>query len=293
MNISLAILCGAAMLALAACGDDFSMLPSAAGGTGGKAAGSGGDDGPAVQTGTGAVGGGAQTSTQTGAGAQGGFGAQGGAGATGGSGATGGAGATGGSGPTGTGGAGATGGAGVGGGGSGGLGGAPECTDSTECALVNDCCSCVSIPIGRVPPPCAIDNCFVPTCTSIGQPDAQATCSVGQCVAGFNCDPSMVACASPMPVCPLGQTASVSGLCWGGCVPTTECGIVGSCAQCAATQACVKEVTQIGTSVHCVPIPPACDDKPSCACMGGGVCVGIFDTCTETAEGLECTCSAC
>lgn len=234
--------------------------------------------------------------TGTGGGGTGGTGATGG---TGGTGATGGdTGGTGGS-TGGTGGAtGGTGGAtgGSGGtstGGAGGSGGTPQCTDDSQCQLVNDCCSCLGIAPGELSPDCNISECFVPTCQALGKSDQAASCVAGQCVAGLNCDHDKVACDSLPPTCPPGQTATVNGLCWGGCAPADECAVVAGCEQCTGGLACVQELTMAGPVTHCVQPPDACNGTPSCECMGGAVCVDPYGVCGETASGLTCDCPNC
>jgi len=68
---------------------------------------------------------------------------------------------------------------------------------------------------------------------------------------------------------------------------------VGSCDDCAADQACVLYVAQLGPIAHCVQVPDDCSGKPSCACMGAGACTGVFDLCSDTQDGLSCACPVC
>ena len=256
-------------LSAAACGDDGTSGPGG-GGSGGNTGGQGGTGAAGGQGGSGAAGG------QGGSGAAGG---QGGSGAAGGQGGSGAAGGQGGSGAS---------------GGSGGNGGAPQCTTDGQCTLVNDCCSCLGIGPGEGVPPCAIMECFVPTCQGQGLDANTASCAVGQCVAGHDCDHSKVACDSLPPNCPAGQTATVNGLCWGGCVAATECKTVGSCDQCGDTLGCVKQITQLGAEIHCVTLPSSCNGKASCECAGGSVCVDPFDSCSVDPQGaITCSCPEC
>ena len=245
--------------------------------------------------------GGTATNTGTGAGGPGGAGSTTGPGGTGGTSSTTGSGAAGGAGGSG----GATGGASAsssssssssssGAGGSGGSPAVPQCTDPAQCTLVNDCCSCVGIGPMEAPPPCNVPECFIPTCTAQGHPNTPAACSAGQCVAGFDCDHSKALCNTLPPACPAGQTATVTGGCWGACVPATECASVGSCAQCSAGQVCVKEILKVGPVHHCVTPPAGCGNAPDCACMGGAVCVAPFDACGDEGPGvLACSCPSC
>jgi len=182
---------------------------------------------------------------------------------------------------------------------SGGSGGAPpvvaECTDDSDCKLVNDCCSCLGIPTSRQDPDCDLSECLIPHCQSLEFGDLQnAQCRVGRCVAGFTCDHTEVTCESVPPNCPPGETPSALGDCWGKCVATTECESVGSCDQCDTnSEQCVRQDTQLGAVYHCVDKPEACDDNPSCACMGASVCLAPYDTCNDTALGITCSCLTC
>lgn len=203
-------------------------------------------------------------------------------------------GATGGSTTGGGGSGGAMGGSGGATGGSGGSGGTPQCEDGASCQLVNDCCSCVAIGPGETAPDCNIPECLVPACESVGNPGQGAQCVVGQCVAALDCDHSKVACAALPPQCPPGQTPTVKGLCWGGCGEAVECATVAGCDQCTGGLACVVEETQIGPQYHCVAPPAGCaGGVPTCACMGGAVCVPPFDQCMESGGALICSCTNC
>jgi len=188
-----------------------------------------------------------------------------------------------------------TGGMSTGGSTGGGAPAGPQCTtDAAPCALVNDCCSCMATGPGEPAPPCDVPECFVDTCTGEGLAQPQeAHCAAGQCVAGFVCDGTKVACNSLPPDCADGYVASVQGACWGGCVPATECLSVGSCADCTGGLVCVANETMLGYEYHCVLAPPGCAGTPSCACMGGAVCAGTYHLCSETANGLQCACPEC
>lgn len=169
----------------------------------------------------------------------------------------------------------------------------PECVDASDCKLHNDCCGCVAMPTSEAAPPCDKPTCFVDGCTSLGLTPVAATCEAGHCAA-FDCDHSKVMCKMAEPSCPPGETPSVVNQCWAGCVPAGQCVTVGSCAQCdAKTQTCVTDSTKAGLRLHCADIPPSCGGKPTCACMGAAVCVGVFDVCNDAAEGILCGCSAC
>ena len=183
------------------------------------------------------------------------------------------------------------GGAGQGGGGAGTS--TAECSTAEDCQLVNDCCACEGIPASEEPKMCNID-CLQPTCDSVGHFATEPLCEVGRCVAGFDCDHSTVTCDVDPPDCQPGHTAIVIDGCYGACVDAGECAQVGDCSQCnAAGHLCVTEQTQLGLRHHCVPLPGECQGDPTCACMGASVCLAPFDTCSDSATGVTCSCPAC
>jgi hypothetical protein len=229
-----------------------------------------------------------------GGGATGGTAAGGSGGESGGSGGTGAAGGTtGGSG--GDAGGASTGGASTGGSSTGGSssGGMPQCTDDSQCQLVNDCCSCLAVGPGEPAPDCNISECFVPTCQGLGKQDETAKCVAGQCVAALNCDHSKVTCESLPPSCPPGQTPTVNGVCWGGCVAADECALVADCGQCTGGLACVSYLAQTGPENHCVEPQPGCNGQATCECMGDAVCLSPFGLCLQIPGGLGCECPNC
>ena len=171
----------------------------------------------------------------------------------------------------------------------------PECSVSTDCTVVNNCCNCQGIAVTEPPPICDDSNCKASVCELFGLPKPPGGCSVGQCVAGFDCDTSKVLCESLPPPCGPDETISVDGICWGPCVPSAECAFVSGCDACTkGSQVCVTESTQLGTFAHCVDIPSDCQGQANCACMGGAVCVAPFDTCADNDAGkIACSCPTC
>ena len=163
---------------------------------------------------------------------------------------------------------------------------------ASECQLENSCCNCQGLPVSETPRDCNVD-CLVPLCEAYVPSPVQAECRAGRCVTNVDCDPSEVICLQPEPQCPAGQTASVAGGCWGPCIPSTECLQVGGCEQCGDDQACVAEVAQLGPVYHCVELPDSCNGTADCACLGDSVCVGSFNLCSDSANGIECHCPAC
>lgn len=172
---------------------------------------------------------------------------------------------------------------------------APECASAEECTLHTDCCNCLALAPGEDPPPCDRTECFVTTCTPRGITDDDVVCAAGRCAAGYDCDESRVACLAPTPICPAGEVPSVSGLCWGPCVPADECAYVTDCARCdGATHFCATYVQRSGPVRYCVRRFDACGGIADCACEGPGVCVGPFDACAEEEEsGPVCSCPVC
>jgi hypothetical protein len=169
----------------------------------------------------------------------------------------------------------------------------PACTLGTDCTLLDDCCSCKALAPGEDAPDCDLETCLQPKCEELRFTDLVASCSMGRCTL-FDCDTSMVSCRQAEPVCPAGQTASVQGICYGPCVPSTECHSVTSCSDCnPATQICVTAVALGGPTFHCVSRPSECDDKADCDCIGSSVCHPPFDECDEDDGVISCGCPTC
>ncbi|MCC6555774.1 MAG: hypothetical protein IT372_22660 [Polyangiaceae bacterium] len=170
---------------------------------------------------------------------------------------------------------------------------APECEVDSDCIIVNDCCTCEGMPKGSVAPDCPIQDCFVPTCESLGLSTLTPTCNAGRCVAGHRCDPAEVLCNALPPPCEAGKIPAVSGACWGGCVAPTECATVGSCDQCGPGLACVAEVG-FAADFHCVDVPEVCGSAVDCGCVGASACVEPFTMCVQASPAeLHCECPNC
>jgi hypothetical protein len=170
---------------------------------------------------------------------------------------------------------------------------APECADSSTCTLHTDCCNCVALAPGESPPPCGLTECFVTACTARGITEADLACSAGRCTV-YACETDGVACMSPPPSCADGEVPSVHGLCWGSCVPATECVSIDDCAACDGVgQFCAQYVSRGGPTTYCVERPESCGDTATCACVGDSVCVGIFDSCSDDGGELTCSCPTC
>ena len=183
--------------------------------------------------------------------------------------------------------------------GSGGSGGAgattSECTENTQCRLHADCCTCLALAPGEpAPPKCAI-QCIQDKCSELGVTAASVRCAAGVCAAGFTCS-GQVLCPALPPKCEPGSVPTVSGGCWGTCVPADECASVSDCAQCTdPLEICVTYVTQRGPENHCVPVPKGCEGKPTCQCLGSSVCLQPFSSCSEKSgvRGANCDCPNC
>ena len=95
-------------------------------------------------------------------------------------------------------------------------------------------------------------------------------------------------------MCPPGQVPGVVNTCWASCVPANDCAYVSDCSKCAPKgEVCVTESTKAGQVHHCVVVPPACNGKPTCECMGDSVCIGLFDVCNDEPTGIGCGCTTC
>ena len=168
------------------------------------------------------------------------------------------------------------------------------CVKDSDCELHDDCCDCFAVPVGDNPPICK-KGCDQTQCEL--QAIDQALCRFGVCVTEkVPCDPSKVACNALPPNCPMGQVASVEGLCWSGqCVPATSCDVVPDCDLCPDNFMCVFMQAQIpmpfGT---CEPVPAQCEGKIDCGCSGQAACVDPFSGCNKVDDNeLHCTCPAC
>jgi hypothetical protein len=60
------------------------------------------------------------------------------------------------------------------------LGDSAACSTDADCKLVNDCCSCMAVPVSVTPPNCPM-TCLVDSCTSVGLQGATAVCLSGKC----------------------------------------------------------------------------------------------------------------
>jgi len=171
---------------------------------------------------------------------------------------------------------------------------APECTEAAECTLHDDCCNCLALAPGEEPPPCGLTECFITTCAARGITADAVACAAGRC-AVYTCETDAVACEMLPPRCEAGEVPSVRGMCWGPCVPATECVSVDDCAACDASagQACVQYASRGGRTAHCVDRPASCGVRATCDCLGASVCVGIFDVCRDDAGVLTCSCPTC
>jgi hypothetical protein len=172
----------------------------------------------------------------------------------------------------------------------------PLCQTAADCTFHSDCCTCQALGPGEPTPPACPVTCVTDKCTSLGVNPSEIACAAGQCVLQVDCDASKVTCKVAQPACQAGEVPSVNGTCWGPCIAATECSVVTNCSDCdAASEACVRYVTQLGPEHHCVPLPPECGTAASCACMGAAVCIDPFSTCNDEsgASTLACSCPVC
>jgi hypothetical protein len=170
-----------------------------------------------------------------------------------------------------------------------------ECTADADCKVFEDCCTCAGVPTGENPAICKM-ACTDQKCKQLGVSSTEVACIAGRCVKGFDCDTSKVTCKMATPICNAGETPQVSGTCYtGDCVPADECHSVPDCAKCAATDACVSYVAQLGPQRHCVSIPAACGGNASCSCLGPTTCISPFNACSDLSgiKGVTCGCPVC
>jgi len=179
-------------------------------------------------------------------------------------------------------------------GGSAGYPPAPQCKDDSQCILYSDCCTCVAMRPGDPVEDCPI-TCVVDKCTELGISQAKGPrCLAGHCAVGFDCDAPKVLCNALPPQCEAGEVPSVNNLCWGPCVPASQCAFVPNCSNCDPKMyTCVTDVGWVFEH-HCVPTPQACKNDLSCECMQNAVCLPPFDHCSASpTDGVFCECTNC
>lgn len=160
-----------------------------------------------------------------------------------------------------------------------------ECVTADDCQVFTDCCTCAAVPTSEENLACP-GLCIQSACQARGLGTAKATCVANRCVFDVSCDSSRVTCEAATPTCPAGQVPSVSGACWGPCVPAQDCQEVTNCNDCAAGQVCVRNELQ-PPSTHCVEVSASCLQHPNCDCTNA--C--DFQCSDET--GIGCFCVSC
>lgn len=268
-----AVLLGLGLASSAACGSKFTGMPASAG----SATAGGANDGGSSLAGKSAAGSASHAGTSSG-GLGGASGAAGGATSEGGTGAPRGGNQSGGAGAT-------TGYAGESAGGAGPELTVAECVTADDCQVFTDCCTCAAVPKSAQNVACPA-LCIQSACQARGLGAAKATCVANRCVFDVGCDSSQVTCEAATPTCPAGQVPSVSGNCWGPCVPAHDCQAVTNCDDCAADHVCVRSELQL-RSTHCVEVSASCLQHPTCECTNA--C--SFQCSDET--GIGCFCISC
>jgi len=160
-----------------------------------------------------------------------------------------------------------------------------ECAADQDCQVVDDCCTCAALPKSEQKPACS-SVCIQSACQARGLAGAKAHCVANRCVFDVTCDRAQVTCEAPTPTCPSSQVPSVSGSCWGPCVPAQDCQAVTNCDDCAAGQICVRDELQI-RSTHCVEASASCVQHPTCECTNA-----CNFQCSDE-NGIGCFCSVC
>jgi hypothetical protein len=147
------------------------------------------------------------------------------------------------------------------------------------------------VPASEIPA-CDVPTCFQSACQAIQWPsDTPPACIGGRCIAGFECDWSLVSCDDVPPDCPPGFTSTVKDGCYSlYCVPADECADVRDCNQCSGDLACVQ-IRAFDVTSHCVTVPDVCTAE-DCACFGASVC-DETEECLEAEDGIECSCPDC
>jgi hypothetical protein len=76
--------------------------------------------------------------------------------------------------------------------------------------------------------------------------------------------------------------------------PNTPCGTDGRVCD-RSTEVCVEFIGGIGPSYNCQPVPAACQNDRTCACLAPTYCMGMILRCSDPGQDNEilCTCIAC
>lgn len=161
----------------------------------------------------------------------------------------------------------------------------PECERHDECKVVDDCCSCMAIPVGKDPPLCTMPECFAPSCTVHGVDNLDALCVAGRCTLLLSCDANAVTCKMMPPECPDGTVPAVLDSCWtGSCLQPECCSRVTDCDDCLKGQACVVTMGFSNAGPHCTTMPEACHGKETCDCMSASVCIDRYGLCLDSED---------
>ncbi len=169
---------------------------------------------------------------------------------------------------------------------------AEPCVDDADCKLHDDCCTCEGVPVGTDIADCP-GECVQSTCASLGI--EAAVCRLGVCeTERLSCDQSAIICDEAPPPCDPGKLPQTTPGCYTGqCVPASLCDVVLTCKDCPADTMCVQKVSFGIDSVTCEPIPPGCDGKVDCACVGDLVCTGMYGLCSSQGAVVSCECPNC
>jgi hypothetical protein len=74
-------------------------------------------------------------------------------------------------------------------------------------------------------------------------------------------------------------------------VPASQCKSVPSCAACRGpNEVCAGGI--YGTN-HCISVPDACMNNPTCACLGPTTCGGVLCVDRSGLPGIACVCPGC
>ena len=166
------------------------------------------------------------------------------------------------------------------------------CTTDLDCQLVNDCCACGAAHVDETIS-CGEPPCFAPLCEAKFGATPMAVCEASECTIEWDCNDLFVVCDALAPECPEGMLPSVVEGCYSGsCVPAADCNAVPDCTWCTVEEACVQNETQVGTFFACEPMPPECGGVASCACLPSA-CNPELEVCTDTDDGVACTCPTC
>jgi hypothetical protein len=109
-----------------------------------------------------------------------------------------------------------------------------------------------------------------------------------------DCNPNTAVCTLPPPQCSPGEVPSVTGGCWGPCVPILQCATEPDCSTC--TSGFCAQYVAFTTEYRCV-LPSIQCSALACSCLAQYFCVDPYSACSTSVPGqgskVSCECTSC